>query len=151
MDLTKLLNAEHWFNPNPGPPSLAYFALAFAFAMLLGASVYLYASRKRLFGGHRLKARVARQMAMVGAALSLVGLLLIVGRFLLVSYLSARALVYLVSIVLVIGAVYYAYYLLRVFPFRLIAYEAEAVRRKYSPKPSNPSGRCSKKRGKRRR
>ena len=151
MDLSRLLSTGHWFNPNPGPPSMAYSVLAFVFAVLLGAGIYVYINKKRLFGEHRLKARLANQIATLGIVLGFVGLVLVVCRYLLVPYLSARFLVYVVLIALVVAIVYYVYFLLHIYPSRLAVYEAEAIRRRYLPKQIVSSGRSLRKRAKKRR
>ena len=151
VDLSRLFSGEHWFDPNPGPPTQGYALLAFLFAAVLGASLYLYFKKGKLFGEHRLLLNLASQASIVGIVLGGVGLVLVISRFLTVPYLSARGLVYLTLIALVGVVVYYAYYLLRVLPSKLVRYEAETLRRKYLPKPVSPVARPAKKKGKRRR
>ncbi|MBI2953270.1 MAG: hypothetical protein HYY30_03075 [Chloroflexi bacterium] len=151
MDLSQLLSSEHWFNPNPGSPSIAYSVLAFVFAVVLGASIFLYVRKRHLFGEHSLRLKLAGQAAIIGAVLGAIGLALVFLRFFLVPYLSARFLVYATLIVLTGFVVYYAYYLLRVFPSKLVSYEAQSMRKRYMPKPSPATSRSAKKRSKKRR
>jgi hypothetical protein len=90
------------------------------------------------------------QMVTIGIATGAIGLILVILRYLSVTYLSARVLVYLTLMVLIGAVAYYAYYFTRVFPSRMVAYQANATRRKYMPKPVPAASRSSKKKSKRR-
>ncbi|MCL5265694.1 MAG: hypothetical protein M1343_11005 [Chloroflexi bacterium] len=151
MDLSRLLNGEHWFDPNPGSPSAIYFILAFLFAVILGAGIYFYVSRQRLFKDHGLKLKLASQISTIGIALGFAGLALLVLRFLQVPYLSARALIYVVLLATLVAVVYYAYYFARVFPGQLATYDEQAMRRRYLAKPAPAAGRSAKKKKAKRR
>jgi amino acid transporter len=150
VDLSQLLSGEHWFEPNPGPPTLAYSALAFVFAVVLGAGLYLRFTKDKTFAEHRLKAKTAGRIATVAISVGAVGLIFVVLRYLSVPYLSARFFVYLAIIALVAAVVYYVYFLLRVLPSKLVAYEVQSARKKYMARPSPSSSRSAKKTKRRR-
>jgi len=134
LDLSLLFNPGHWFDVNPGAPSAYYWALVLAFVILAvaGGVSYWYLRTKR-FGGHTLHARLAEVGGIAGLSVGLWALFLLLMRFLGVSVLSARVLLYVTILgVLGLGA-YGVYYYLRLYPSRLAAYVREEERKRFLP------------------
>ena len=142
MQLAKLLEVGRWFDGFPGPPGPLYLVAVVAFLFWTLASGYLYFTRRKVFVGNGALIGMVTRLGPYAIAIGLLGLFLLLMRYLGIPYLSIRFLLYL-TIVAAVGYVGFIVYYLRVrYPRRVAEVRAFEMRRRYSPQP---------KRGKRRR
>lgn len=142
MHLEKLLEAGHWFNPFPGPPSSLYLLATTGFVLWTVASLFLYYFRRQIFAGNGALIGILTRFGPAAIAIGLTGLFLLAMRYAGIPYLSIRFLLYL-TILAAIGYLgFLVYYFLRRYPARLAEVRAAELRRRYAPE---------RKRGKRRR
>lgn len=152
LEIELFFTAEHWFDPNPVPPSPYYVVFVFLFAVVLGASAYFYFSRGKLFKADALVSMLAPRLSLVGVAIGGLGVVFVLMRYLAVPYASARAWVYALAIAILVLAIYVGYLYRFAYPRAAAAYREQALKKRYMPKPGVvPSRRQHKKKGKRRR
>ncbi|MBI3978639.1 MAG: hypothetical protein HY331_10695 [Chloroflexi bacterium] len=156
VDPLKWLSPAHWFEGEPGPPSILYVGLAVLLALLLAGSLYaVIVLANRRFASHRLHQRLVRRFGWTVFGLSLTGLLLVAARYLSLPLLSVRFLLYLVLVGLAGVAAFAGYYARFRYGAARSAHEAELLRLRYlprpKPRPAVPARRHTQKaRGKRR-
>ena len=151
FEFGRLFSAEHWMDANPGQPSLFYAFIAFYFAAILGASAYLFINRARLFRQDPVRGAFATMALVAGMCIAALGLFFVLMRYLTVPYLSVRILVYVLVLATLALAAYAAYFLYFRYPKAFVAYQEEAIRKRYAPKQVVvPSRQGRKKKGKRR-
>ena len=136
LQSAKLMDLAHWFDPNPGPPSPYYVLVALVLAAGLGIALYFsFVHVPRAYADHTFKAQVFGRFGKAFAILFGLGLILALLRYVQVPYLSARFLLYTDLAAAGLLALFGVFYFSRLFPVKLAAYEAEALRRRYLPKP----------------
>ncbi|MBI2909421.1 MAG: hypothetical protein HYX92_17385 [Chloroflexi bacterium] len=136
IDFAKLFDLSHWFDADPGFPSGYYLVLAAIYVAILAASVYGYlVYTRKTFSEHRFKKRVAEGVSLWAGAVAIVALALFALRFAQVPYGSTRILVYLTLLTSVGLAGFLVFYMKRLYPGRLEAYEARLLKARYAPKP----------------
>ena len=136
LDLSLLLNPEHWFNGSPGPASAWYWIL-FAFFLVVAAAggVIYWVLRPGRYAGNTLHARMAEVAGIAAVSYGLWGLFLLLVRALGIGLLSARLLMYLTLLAAVGLLAYAVYYQMKFYPLRLAAYNKEQERKRFLPTP----------------
>jgi amino acid permease len=132
VQLQKLLDLGRWFNPFPEPPGPLYLVALVVFVVWLGASIAVYAYRRRFFAGNGARIGMATRFGPYAITIGVVGILLLGMRYASIPYLSVRFLLYLTILVAIGFVVFLAYYLRRRYPARLAAVRAEELRRRYA-------------------
>jgi hypothetical protein len=136
LDLSLLISPAHWLDGSPGSPSAWYWLLVVLFATLAVAGGISYSYlRPTRFRAHALHARLAEIAGMTAASLGLLGLFLLLMRFLNAPLLSARLLLYLTLLATLGSGGYGVYWYIRVYPGRLAAYRKEEERKRFLPQP----------------
>ncbi|MFH1485441.1 MAG: hypothetical protein ABIH46_05155 [Chloroflexota bacterium] len=142
LDLSLLFNLGHWFDGNPGFPSVYYYVIAGIYVIGLAASVYLYfVYAKGRFREHRFKRRMSGSVSTWAGVLALVALAFLGARYAGIPILSARIFLYLAIVASLGSLTYLLFYWFRLFPGELARYEDMVLRSRYSPKPKGkPTG-----------
>lgn len=132
----ELFDPRYWLqDPRDGTLHPLYIALGVLFAALIAASIAAAVLAPRLAKGHRIKARLIRQMAGWFGAISGAGLFWVAAR-LIASPLFARPLWLWVTVLALLGvAIYYVVYWRRTYPAVAQAYAQAERRRRWGPQP----------------
>lgn len=142
MHLQELLDTGRWFDSFPGPPSQIYLVAAVVFVVWTAVSLGVYYFRRRIFAGNGALIGIATRFGPYAIAIGVIGLFLLVMRYLGIPYISIRFLLY-VTILAAVGYLgFLVYYITRRYPARLAEVRAAEIRRRYAPE---------RKRGKKRR
>lgn len=142
MQLQQLLDLGHWFEAFPGPPGPLYLVLLVFFVVWTVVSLYLYWFRRTVFAGNGALIGIASRYGRYAIAIGLLGLFLLVMRYLGIPYLSIRFLLDLTVLAAAGYVIFLIYYMIARYPRRLAEVRAHDLRRQYAP---------SRKRAKRRR
>ena len=132
-DLSRLLD------PNPGPASLVYVVPLILFLLVLAVGAYNYfAVRPRV--KNRLRQHYTSLLSRIAIAIGLVGIFIIILRFMAVPYLSARILTYAWTAITVFYCAFVVYFVYRVQPRRLKEYKEAYGAPGFRPKPRPKKG-----------
>jgi hypothetical protein len=138
LDLSQLFTPSHWFDGDPGSPSAYYLLLVIFFAALAvaGGVIYWYL-RPRRFAANALHSRMAEVSGVAGVSLGLLGLFLLLMRYLTVTILSARLLLYLTLLAVLVLAGYAIYFYVKRYPAMLADQKRDEERKRFMPKPKD--------------
>lgn len=145
----RLLDPNHLFDPNPGPPSAIYFVAVGLFLIVLGVGAYNYFFVRPTFG-NKLRRYYAEVLSLGGMVLGGIGLIIVILRFLAVPFLSARIITYFWVVITALYSVFVVYFLYRIQPRRLREYQEAFTRLQFRPRPK-PGKRGAPKGGKKKR
>ncbi len=112
-----------------------YIALGVLFGLLLVGSMLVYAFAPRLVRGHRLRARLLRQLTGWLAAIGALGLFWVVCRAAGLPLFARPLWLWFTLIALVAVIAYAVHYWLNRYPREYSAYEEAARRRRWQPQP----------------
>ncbi|MCC6176548.1 MAG: hypothetical protein IT305_14670 [Chloroflexi bacterium] len=144
------LSPSHWWteplSPIGGP---MYIAFAVVLALVLVGAVFIYLIAPHRFRGHNYHRRLVQRGAAICGWLSAIGLLLLLFRWLMVPILDRRLWTYLWVLSVLGCAVYGAYFVRSVYPFRRAGYEDRRRLRQYRPEASGGRSRSGRRRRRR--
>jgi amino acid permease len=141
VQLEKLLDLGRWFTPFPWlrvdnslpePPGLPTLVAVVVFILWLGASIAVYAFRRRLFAGNGARIGMATRFGPYAITIGAVGVFLLGMRYADIPYVSIRFLLYATILAAIGYVVFLAYYLWRRYPVRLAEVRAQELRRRYT-------------------
>jgi len=136
------LSPSHWWaDPTEPLDNPIYIALAVVLVLALIAGAFAWIAAPRMFATHRFRQRLVTRLAITLFTFAAVGLLLLLFRWQAVPFLGKRIWVYLWWFAAIGTAIYVAYYLRKVYPGRLAAWEDAERRRRYMPKPGSGQNR----------
>jgi drug/metabolite transporter (DMT)-like permease len=151
VNLFDRLSPSHWWvDPTEPLDNPIYLVMAAALGLALVVAAFAWIAVPRLFADHRFRQRQVTRLAVTVFTFSAVGLLLLLFRWQAVPFFSKRLWLYLWWLAAIGTVGYIAYYLKRVYPSRLAAWEDAERRRRYLPKPGSSRQR-SRQRSRRRR
>ena len=121
-----------WFTPFPTAPSTLDLVAVVFFGLWTIASIAIYVRRRQLFAGNGALIGVITRFGPYAITIGVVGLFLLLMRYLSVPYISIRFLLYLTAISALGFVVFLVYYFRQRYPSRLAAIRAEELRRRYA-------------------
>ena len=141
MEIFDRLSPSYWWTD---PGTTVEGPVPIAFAILLGVvivvAVVAWIIAPRLAPERRLIQRLIARVARWSIGLAIVGLLLLLFRWQIVPFFSKRIWLVLWTFAVIGGGVYVWYYLRKLYPQRVAAWEESERRRRYLPRPAQTGG-----------
>ena len=135
VDLQRLVDPWYWFEGFTGPATRFTYAILGLFAVVMLASALVWVGRRRLFPGHRVKVRLAATYGPWFFGIASCGVFFVLMRAAGAPILTARVLWLLCLLGLVGLAVHLIRYLRTGYRLDVAAFERDAMRRRFIPKP----------------
>ena len=136
LDWSLLFDGKHWFDPAPGKPTIYYLIILILFALALASSLFIqfYYVRWK-FKDHALKRNISRTISFRMGLISLIGLVLLIFRYLGLPYLAARVWLYLTILVGFGFLGYLIRFMSKTYSVKVAEYDQRLLKQKYAHRP----------------
>ena len=131
--MQQVLDPNHWLNSFPPAPGWAIFVALIAFVVWTIVSSFVYIRRRQLFAGNGALIGMGTRFGWYAISIGIVGLLLILARYVQLPYVDMPLILLLDSLLAVGFLIFLIYSLRRRYPARLAAVRAHELRRHYAP------------------